>query len=316
MSKNIVAFGINYKVPSVHLLHASPLFVSEFSARTCYNSFDKSEHSSIKELNTVLNCDGDISQRLHGEIQKAEDQVNTDGSELLHQLSHVFFHESTLEHVNLNFIIKNTSRAVLQELARHRIGVAFSVQSTRYTMSDVINAFVLVSKFGPGGSENANDFIRRINVLDMFVTTSPEYNALEIGGIYNKLNHQYILLGQEEFYKLSVAKSSIEDFMNSTTAEEGLEILNRKAKRNVGDPFKGTIVTDAFSVDLGFTMNLRALKNLFDLRLSGSAFWQIQLLAAQIYSQIPENYLKLIVNDGKRNTYTNIIEKIEAGMWS
>lgn len=314
MNKNIKSYGLTFKVSQVHLLHASPLFVSEFSARTCYSSFDKSEHSSIKELDTILNCDGNISQRLHDEIHKAEDQVNSNGSELLHQLSHVHFHESTLEHVNLNFIIKNMSRGVLQELARHRIGVAFSVQSTRYTMSDVINAFLVVNKFGPGGSESANEFIRQIDSFDMLVTTSPEYNALEIGGIYNKLNHQYNLLGQEEFYNLSIAKSSIDDFKNSTTAEEGLGVLNRKAKRNVGD-FMKHIVTDNFSVDLGFTINLRALKNLFDLRLSGAAYWQIQILAAQIYAQIPENYLTLVVNDGKRNTFNSIIEKIESGIW-
>lgn len=313
MSK-IKAYGLDYKVPEAYLLHASPLFVSEFSARTCYNSFDKSEHNTIQSLNNILNCDGDISQRLHDEIQKAEDEVNANGSELLHQLSHVHFHESTLEHVNLNFIIKDMSRGVLQELARHRIGVAFSVQSTRYTMSDVINSFLVVNKFGAGGTESSNDFIRRISALDMFVTTSPEYNALEIGAIYNKLNHQFILLGQEEFYKLSIAKSSIEDFMNSTTTEEGLEILNRKAKRNVGDPFKH-IIGDNVSVNLGFTVNLRALKNLFDLRLSGAAYWQIQLLAAKIYAQIPENYLTLVINDGKRNTYKSLSEKIESGLW-
>ena len=311
----IKAYGIDYKIPQTYLLHKSPLFVSELSARTCYNSFDKSEHSTIKELNTVLNADGDIKEQLGRLIRKAENDINEQGSELLHQLSHVYFHESTLEHVNLNFLIKDTSRGVLQELARHRIGVAYSVQSTRYTMSDIINAFLVVDKFGIGGSNNINNFINRIMELDIFITDSNEYNAMEIIGIYNKLSHQKIVLGQEEFYKLSIAKSSIEDFKSSENAEDGLAVLERKAKKNVGDPFKH-IVTDNFSVDLGFTVNLRAFKNLMDLRLSGAAYWQIQMLAAQLYSQLPESYLTLVVNDGKRNTFENINKKLESGVWA
>lgn len=311
---HINAYGIKYKLPKVYLAHATPLFVSEFSARTCYNSFDKSEHESIKSIDAILGCEGDISQRLHDEFKHAVTEINSAGSELLHQLSHVYFHESTLEHVQLNFFIKDTSRGVLQELARHRIGVAFSVQSTRYTMSDLINRFLLVDKFGVGGTESANDFFIKISALDLFVTTSKEYNALEINSIYTKLIHQLHVLGRDKFYELSIAKSSIEDFKNATTEDEALEILERKAKRNVGDPFKH-IISDNFSVDLGFTMNLRALKNLFDLRLSGAAYWQIQLLAAEIYAQIPENYLTLVVNDGKRNTFEGIKTKIEAGLW-
>lgn len=311
----IKAYGIDYKIPTTHLLHKSPLFVSEFAARTCYNSFDKSEHNSIQNLDSVLNSDGEISEQLQINIKNCETDVDKQGSELLHQLSHVYFHESTLEHVNLNFLIKNTSRGVLQELARHRIGVAYSVQSTRYTMSDLINAFLIVDKFYLGGSTSTREFINRVQALDIFITTTPEYNSIEIAGIYNKLLHQLITIGREEFYKLSIVKSSIDDFKASKTAEQGLEVLHRKAKRNVGDPFKH-IITDNVSVDLGFTVNLRALKNLFDLRLSGAAYWQMQILAAKLYEQLPETYLDLVVNVAKRKIFENINTKINSGEWS
>lgn len=41
-------------------------------------------------------------------------------------------HGSVLEHVTVSFAIEGLSRNVLQELARHRVGTAFSVRSTRF----------------------------------------------------------------------------------------------------------------------------------------------------------------------------------------
>lgn len=43
-------------------------------------------------------------------------------------------HESVIEHINLTFRVEDISRALLQELARHR-HISLSVRSTRYTLS-------------------------------------------------------------------------------------------------------------------------------------------------------------------------------------
>jgi thymidylate synthase (FAD) len=50
-----------------------------------------------------------------------------------------FGHTSTLEHSLVTFNVDGISRAVLQELSRHRVGVSPSVESTRYTMNKIIN---------------------------------------------------------------------------------------------------------------------------------------------------------------------------------
>jgi len=305
--KNITAYGITYSLPQVHLLHATPLGLAEFAGRTCYNSFDKSEHDSIKGLNIALDS-GDGSG-IQSTTEYLETEVNTNGSDLLHQLSHVFFHESVLEHISLNFIIKNTSRGCLHELVRHRIA-SFSVQSTRYTMSDLINWFNVCKELRMG----KEFFIEQIDALDIFVTDDRAYNAIEIGGMWNKLDYQYNLLGKDRFYELSIAKSLIEDFGKILDTEEGMKLLGTKAKKNVGDFIKH-IITDNVSVDLAFTINLRSLKNFLDLRLSGAAYWQIQLLAHSIYKQIPENYLTLVVKDAKRAQFEKLNEKIESGEW-
>lgn len=48
-------------------------------------------------------------------------------------------HTSTLEHSLITFDIRIT-RACLQELSRHRVGVSPSVQSTRYTLRKILNS--------------------------------------------------------------------------------------------------------------------------------------------------------------------------------
>lgn len=41
-------------------------------------------------------------------------------------------HGSVLEHVQMNFVLKNVSRVLTHELVRHRVGTAFSQESLRY----------------------------------------------------------------------------------------------------------------------------------------------------------------------------------------
>lgn len=48
-------------------------------------------------------------------------------------------HESTLEHSLFTYRIEGMSRACLQELSRHRVGVSPSVESTRYTLKRILN---------------------------------------------------------------------------------------------------------------------------------------------------------------------------------
>ena len=48
-------------------------------------------------------------------------------------------HDSILEHINLTYSIKGISRAVLQQLARHR-HISLSVESTRHTLRKKLDA--------------------------------------------------------------------------------------------------------------------------------------------------------------------------------
>ena len=90
----------------VTLKHYTPLDVCAHAIRTCWQSFDK----------------GDCG----GEKDKA----------LIDRVGNKYKHASTLEHLVYTFYIQGISRALLQELARHRMA-SLSVKSTRYTLKEL-----------------------------------------------------------------------------------------------------------------------------------------------------------------------------------
>jgi len=270
-------YGIQYTKPTVVLLQDTGIGVAETAARTCYDSFSNSENSVVQELENRL-PDTQMCQALN----------DIEESHLLDDLAWTYFHHSILEHANLSYLIRGTSRGVLQEHARHRIQ-AISVRSTRYTMSSLINAFVASKK-----ANNKEFFIQKVLSFDMFVTSDEAYNRIEISGMYDKLDYQFQVV--EDFYSLAVAKSSL-PFLDAFTddAEALYEALQSgKKKRNVGDAFKH-IITDNVKVDMVVTFNLRSLKNYLTLRDSGAAYFQIRWLAKEMMRVTPKKYLDLIV---------------------
>ena len=270
-------YGIQYNKPEVVLLQDTGIGVAESAARTCYDSFSNSENQVIQELEHTL-PDALMVNALNG----------IEDSSLLDDLAWTYFHHSILEHANLSFLIRGTSRGVLQEHARHRIQ-AISVRSTRYTMSGIINAFVAAKHGG-----DRDFFIKQVLEFDMFVTADVDYNRLEIGAMYDKLDFQSKKV--EDFHAIAVAKSSIPFITEfAGDAQKLYEALQAgKKKRNVGDAFKH-IITDNVKVDMVVTFNLRSLKNYFTLRDSGAAFFQIRWLAQAMMQVTPQKYLDLII---------------------
>lgn len=270
-------YGIKYSKPEVVLLQDSGIGVAESAARTCYDSFSNSENSVIQNIECQMPDDV-----MCDEINAIED------SELLDNLAWTYFHHSILEHANLSFLVRGTSRGVLQEHARHRIQ-AISVRSTRYTMSSLINAFVAAKE-----CNEREFFVKTLLSFDMFVTSDEDYNRLEINAIYDKLLFQSTQV--EEFNTLAVAKSSLEFLQEFNESAYKLfdALQSGKKKRNVGDAFKH-IVSDNWKVDMVVTFNLRSLKNYYTLRNSGAAFFQIRWLAQEMIKVTPKKYLDLIL---------------------
>jgi thymidylate synthase (FAD) len=278
---SIEKYYIEYEKPKVTLLQESGLGVAEIAARTCYDSFENSENDCVKEAMTSLD----------------RNAINAiDNSDLLSNLAWVHHHHSILEHATLSYLVQGTSRGVLQEHARHRIQ-AISVRSTRYTMSSVINAFTASLE----SQEGYTFFLETLLTLNLFVIKDEEYLEIEIRAIYDKFMFQY--QRNPYYHKEAIAKSSL-PFLESHRGNahafyQALE--NGKKKRNVGDGFKH-IVSDNWKVDMVITFNIRSLKNYFDLRDSGAAWFQIQWLAEKMKEVTPIKYLKLIDKAHKKNS--------------
>ena len=102
----------------ITLLQHTPLEVCAHAIRTCWQSFDKSDSGGEKD------------------------------KELIDRVGNKFKHASTLEHLIYTFYIQGISRAVLQELARHRIA-SLSVKSTRYTLKELKNEDTFLSNEKP-----------------------------------------------------------------------------------------------------------------------------------------------------------------------
>ena len=91
---------------NVELMQHSSLEVCAHAIRTCWQSFDKSDDGGEKD------------------------------KDLINRVGNKFKHASTLEHLTYTFYINGVSRALLQELARHRMASP-SVKSTRYTLKEL-----------------------------------------------------------------------------------------------------------------------------------------------------------------------------------
>jgi len=99
--------------PQVSLVESTKLSNIVIGARTCWQSFHKG-----------------------GNYASSTNDISDADKQLLNRLLYKYRHESVFEHVVYTFRIIGISRAVLQELARHR-HISLSVRSSRYTLKEL-----------------------------------------------------------------------------------------------------------------------------------------------------------------------------------
>lgn len=109
----------------VQLLHHTPLSIADIAICKCYG-------------NTP-----------HEDIDKVQSRIN--------RVANVSKHASTIEHLYYNFDIDGVSRALLQELARHRLA-SYTVKSSRYTLGELLDTN-LKGKIGEPILEECEKFI-------------------------------------------------------------------------------------------------------------------------------------------------------------
>lgn len=127
----------------VELLHFTPIMIAVNAIRTCYNSCDKSDELGEKDIKLIKSI---IANN----------------------------HLSTVEHICFSFKISGISRALLQELARHRVA-SLSVRSTRYCLRELKNI----------NADEAKEYLVKIS------DEIDEYNKLRLMTIKELLNKSF-----------------------------------------------------------------------------------------------------------------------------
>jgi thymidylate synthase (FAD) len=176
--------------------------------------------------------------------------------DLIDRIGNKYKHASTLEHLSYNFTISGVSRALLQELARHRMASP-SVQSTRYTL--------------------AQDLKHEAPFLDCS-TLQDTMDQLEwhTPDAYERASKYLVFTGE-----LPVDIASIQALDNLRELVSTTSIANDKLKYCLPESFKLT---------LAWTINARSLQNFLSLRSSKAALWEIRDLAQAIFDSLPEDH--------------------------
>lgn len=208
------------------LLYYSPIYLVARAVRMCTDGLDDLK-SDIRRRGLDPKDEDLIKRRILKNDQEY-DPLNP-------------AHESTLEHAVYTFELE-FSRAVLQELARHRIASP-SVQSTRFALKKIV---------------------KKIDQV-----TPSQY-------------HQFLTFtGDNDIDQANI---------------HHLQLLCQQVK--LGKPNDKTkyMIPDAFRSRAMLTINARSLRNLFRLRTSKRALWEIRQLAFAMVDTLPSSHVFLFAD--------------------
>ncbi len=212
----------------VELLQHSQLDICAHAIRTCWQSFDKSDEGGEKD------------------------------KELINRVGNKFKHSSTLEHLNYTFYISGVSRALLQELARHRIASP-SVKSTRYTLKELKD------------EESFTDGMSMIELKEKYTNPNEVYADKHMVRA-----NKYLVWTNE----LGVDFSSV----------VALENLRLMLIDGIGNDKAKFCLPESYKTELTWTINARSLQNFIALRSTKAALWEIRDLSYALYESLPKDH--------------------------
>lgn len=218
----------------ITLMQHSSLQVCAHAIRTCWQSFDKSDDGGEKDL------------------------------DLIDRVGNKFKHASTLEHLSYTFYIAGVSRALLQELARHRMA-SLSVKSTRYTLKELKN------------EESFTDGMSMLELKEKYTNPDEVYKDKHMVRAAKYLVWTDIL-GVD---------------FSSVVALENLRIM---LVEGIGNDKAKYCLPESYKTELTWSVNARSLQNFINLRSSKSALWEIRDLARALFEALPKDHKYLFEN--------------------
>ena len=166
----------------VELLHSTPIEIAVNAIRTCYNSCDKSDNLGERDIKLIKSI---IANN----------------------------HLSTIEHIYFSFKISGISRALLQELSRHRLA-SLSVKSTRYTLRELKSV----------NQDELKNYLVKIN------DSIDEYNRFRLATLQALINEQKFSNDELKYMLPEAFKTELVLTINARSLRNLLELrLSSKA---------------------------------------------------------------------------------------
>lgn len=178
-------------------------------------------------------------------------------------------HGSVFEHCNLNFIAWNVSRVFTHELVRHRVGSAYSQTSGRYCRLDSI------------------DFV-----------SDPLLDSVE-GRIADHLRATEDLVFELEC-KLGLRKKNVDGVWVNN---DGMPFDQRK---KITSAIR-RIAPNGQANEIGFTLNIRSLRHMVEVRTSRHAEREIRQVFARVYELVNAKF-PLIFYGSKTEVIDGVVE--------
>lgn len=182
----------------VKLLHATPLEVADIAICKCY------------------------SNKPHEELEKIQARIT--------KVANVSKHSSTIEHLNYSFDIDGISRAVLQELARHRIA-SYTVKSTRYTLQELKNEDKFT--FSKDSAIKASRYVvfTKDNNINVAITFALEHLRVALRlGIPNDIAKYCMPEAYKTSLVMTINARSLQNFLELRTSKHALKEIQELAR--------------------------------------------------------------------------------------
>lgn len=177
----------------VTLLNNTPLDICAHAVRTCWQSFERGDNGGPKD------------------------------KELIDRVGNKHKHASTLEHLIYQFYIQGISRAVLQELARHRIA-SLSVKSTRYTLKELEKEKPFMP-YTPGTDARVKKYViltKDHNVNNAIIEALENLRILKSKGIANDVAKYALPDAYKTELTWSINARSLQNFLSLRTDKAAL----------------------------------------------------------------------------------------------
>jgi len=186
-------------------------------------------------------------------------------------------HGSVFEHVGVNFVTADCSRVFTHELVRHRVGTAYSQQSGRY-----------------------------VTVEDAQLVLPPEFDDVQMPCKDVAAGDSDFTLKDAYEEKLGELKQLVAD------ARVALDLENKPmSQRKWWTSALRRIMPNGATNDIGWSVNVRSLRHLIEMRTSRHAEWEIRVVFNEVADIIQAKwplmlYGAKVENVNGMNEYTNL----------